>query len=64
MPPPSSVRVTAITPAAIPLVSRRAQRMSPLSASTVIAQLGQMRAAGMLQPPPTSSALAKSGAKG
>ena len=63
-PPPSSVSVTAITPALIPLVSRRAQRISPLSARTVIAQLGQMSAAGMLQPPASSSALKKSGANG
>ena len=63
-PPPTRVSVTATTPAPIPPVTRRAQRMSPLSARTVIAQLGQVRAAGMLQPPPTSSALAKSGANG
>ena len=64
MPPPSSVSVTAITPAAIPPVSRRAQRMSPLRVSTVIAQLGHAREAGTVQPPASRSALAKSGAKG
>ena len=64
MPPPSKVSVTAITPAPIPPLSRRAQRMSPLSASTVIAQLGQASAAGMLQPPAISKAVPKSGAKG
>ncbi len=63
-PPPSSVSVTAITPAATEPVSRRAQRTSPARASIVIAQLGQIRAAGMLQPPAISSALAKSGANG
>jgi hypothetical protein len=63
-PPPTRVSVTATTPAPIPPVTRRAQRISPLSARTVIAQLGQMSEAGTLQPPPSSSALAKSGANG
>src|SRR6266550_1058981 len=64
IPPPRSVSVAATTPAPMPPVRRRAQRMSPLSARTVIAQLGQVSAAGMLQPPASSSALAKSGANG
>ena len=61
-PPPSKVSVTAITPAPIPPVSRRAQKISPLSASTVIPRLGQASAAGMVHPPATNRALAKSGA--